>query len=334
MSANVFRVRGTGGTSTVRGGARLRDLGGFGVIWTNVSFPYASRLTAVKMTQLHDNFHALARAAPGAPQFVNAALDSNPVTQPKLKTAAAAGSLTLSATSVSDYTLTGGTYSWWTASGTKGGTGFGPMGIVFSSGDEAAGVIGIGNRTSSSVDFYLDERYIQASPPYNLGNGDIPLFIFLMFDQEKNLVGMSLAPDPPWAYHGPTNILPHRIDTVSGRAWAKNEFVGDVPLSLAIKDKNLLRSIMLGHVEVVSREVEITHELKNRDMSLFPHNFKAGKNTVVMVDPLCSAVQRFLEAQNQGADGTEVRAMLRKVKLKDCNPFNTPPGVKPVRGVL
>lgn len=42
--------------------------------WTNLTFAYNSLLTSTKMTQLDDNFDALAAGASGAPEIVDAAL--------------------------------------------------------------------------------------------------------------------------------------------------------------------------------------------------------------------------------------------------------------------
>ena len=55
--------------------------------------------------------------------------------------------------------------------------------------------------------FYVDSRYIQASPPYGTADGDIPLFCYVEIEKVTgNVQSISVGADPIWAYHGPTDI--------------------------------------------------------------------------------------------------------------------------------
>ena len=45
--------------------------------WTSLTFAYGSVLTSAKMTQMYDNFAAMAAGAAGAPSITRAALDSS-----------------------------------------------------------------------------------------------------------------------------------------------------------------------------------------------------------------------------------------------------------------
>lgn len=49
-----------------------------------------------------------------------------------------------------------------------------------------------------------DVTYVQASPPYDLGDGEIPLFVFVKLDADGKMSQLSASIDPPWMYNGPT----------------------------------------------------------------------------------------------------------------------------------
>ena len=53
---------------------------------------------------------------------------------------------------------------------------------------------------------YISQRYIQASPPYDLGDGEVGGFIFGVVDSLGKIETLLLAQDPPWGLNGPTNI--------------------------------------------------------------------------------------------------------------------------------
>lgn len=57
--------------------------------WTNLTFPFASLLTSLKMTQLDDNFDALAAGLTGAPPILEAAYGAGSIDRTALKTTTA-----------------------------------------------------------------------------------------------------------------------------------------------------------------------------------------------------------------------------------------------------
>ncbi len=52
--------------------------------WTNLSFLFGSILTSTKMTQLYNNFTAMAQGESGAPQVQNAAIANNAIDATKI----------------------------------------------------------------------------------------------------------------------------------------------------------------------------------------------------------------------------------------------------------
>jgi hypothetical protein len=277
--------------------------------WTTHSYTTGEVLGSTKVTNLFSNFAALAGGHSGAPTFISSAFSPGALHQSHLASATASG--TGSGTS---YTLTGGTYSWWTAGGN---------GEPFNAGDTSAGVIGVSGIS-------IDERYIQSSPPYNLGDGDIPLFMLATVAPSGAIVTLSVAPDPPWANNGPTNIAPERIDPVTRRGYRYYAMVGDTLLVDVLRTPRGRQQMLRGELDVRSVELEITQEIKNRDISVVPHNWP-GLNpaaSVVMLNPFSPASSRMWRLYEQLGAG-ELRREL--FAFAQCSPserqFSTPPGV-------
>jgi hypothetical protein len=140
-----------------------------------------------------------------------AAIGASAVGQGELKTDTATGSVSVPASSSSSLALTN-TYSWWTGSGNTGGAGR----ITFGNDNVAAGTIGVFN-TSGSVSntFFIDERFIQASPPYSIGNVKWGHFLFVLRTiGTGDIKGAYESTDPPWGNRGlwiPDKNSPERM---------------------------------------------------------------------------------------------------------------------------
>jgi len=142
------------------------------------------------------------------------------------------------------------------------------------------------------------QTYITASPPYSLGDGDIPLFVFLLLDSEGNVKSTYASIDPPWAYSGNTDIRPDYYDA-NGVGW------------------KTVNGVL----------TEIDYDYKNTDMNAIPHPFTlADGDEVVMLNPFQSEMQNILDQFNSEND---VCSMLNKITLTDGD-FTSPPGVRAV----
>lgn len=81
-------------------------------------------------------------------------------------------------------------------------------------------VVRQGNNTSSATfSMELQQRYVTASPPFNIGNGEMAGFLFLLMNMQGEVKSHYLADVPPWAYNGPTDISPDFIDTTNGKKY-------------------------------------------------------------------------------------------------------------------
>jgi hypothetical protein len=262
------------------------------------------------------------------------ALEASAVGRAELKTTTASGSVSVSASSSGSYSLAGGTYSWWTGSSQVSGG----ASNMFGNSDTGAGVIGVYNTSGGvSLSFYVDERYVQASPPYDLGNGQVPLFVWAMVDGAGNILGTQIAPDPTWAYHGPTNVTPEFYR--GNRGFRRYPKVGGVDLGSALRNRALAQQILAGEVAIDWIEREITTAFKNTDMGVVPHPFVGNDLTgrsVVLIDPVGRLAERLQAIQaDQGARA--VRDLLTAGYLRlDNTPLDaiTPPGVQAVRATF
>ena len=251
---------------------------------------------------------------------------------------------TVSTSTVENLTLPGGSYGFYPQVRGSLSSSDGNFQIFLSS---AAGALTTSYVTRISINatndgpVYAQQRYIQASPPYDLGNGTIPLFIFALIDNITGAVlAVYVAEDPPWANNGPTNILPDRTDTKTGKKYqrvkqliadygnyqnAKVEFYGPG------KIKGLYDRMI--NDEYVDREV--TQAIKQADMQLIPHPFTGNDmtdKTVVLLDPLGKMTSSLQPIIHQGGSSEICEALhggYIKIGTTD-NGAKAPPGVMPV----
>lgn len=263
----------------------------------------------------------------GRTYVVEALLGPAAVTQSKLKTTTASGSFGTS-TFRAAYALTGGTYSWWTMSAADN-----DRGLAFGyDSNTAAGTLGFsGVLAGIESTGYVDERYVQASPPYNNG----PLFVHLAFDSNGNIKHSRVAPDPIHAYHGPTDITPQSWR--GDKAFRLVKKINGLSMHAALRDPATRRALMTGTAKVTEEEMEITLAYKDADMAVMPHPFIGNELTgltVVMLEPGTPLMERLADFCDCG-EAREVRNLILDGKLIiDNAPLaipNTPPGVMAVR---
>lgn len=143
---------------------------------------------------------------------------------------------------------------------------------------------------------YLQERYVQASPPYNLGDGEIPLFVFALVDKNGTVKAMYTAPEAPWHNNGPTSIKPD-VYGRDGRRFkcVRHEFCEE----MFFQDPSM----------ATHKLVEITQAVKQADMPIIPHPFLGNDLTgltVVLIDPVSDhtwrAAELFADAHDEHHD--------------------------------
>lgn len=262
------------------------------------------------------------------------------VGQSQLKTTT--GSVSRNIAGLGTLTLPGGEYGFYPTSqfSSGGGSGYSFEVLIharslISGGIGASSHVSINNLAGSWDDdsVIVYQRYVQASPPYNLGNGDIPVFAFAMVNKATGKIESAyVAEDPPWANNGPTNIRPDCYDG-AGCGYKRLR-----PNSAAIIQQ--MRAGVISEeqaadaLRAAAQVVEITQAMKQADMPLIPHPFvdlNPDTHAVVLLDPVGQRAELLHELQLAGESLGEI-VTSRSIVL-DNEPLDAaaPPGVQAVR---
>lgn len=158
------------------------------------------------------------------------------------------------------------------------------------------------NQNAGTHAVTAQQQYIQASPPYNLGDGDVQGFFFALLERGTGTVlSTYAAPEAPWIYNGPTVVVPDLVDA-EGRKfrWVT---IRDVTLAQVQSGQSTLKQYL--DCETQAGWVQITQALYHADMNLVPHPFLSAdpaQHVVVLLDPMHDLIGRLLAEQEEGAD--------------------------------
>ena len=194
--------------------------------------------------------------------------------------------------------------------------------------------------TTASGTYSVRWRYVQASPPYNLGHGDCSQFIFLGVRSDGTIISVSTAADPPWAGQGPTDITPDYIDPVTKKSYKHVPKMVKPSRELMLTDPDIrtayLDSVRNAKNGVDFDLVEIDYAMKNADMALIPHTLAAAINddgtaytdvNKILIDP-CSAIAGDLYILNE--QGEDLVDIIHNYLILDNTPISGmtgPPGI-------
>lgn len=155
--------------------------------------------------------------------------------------------------------------------------------------------------------------YINSSPPYDLGFGEVPLFIFVLRNKvTKDIKSVSLSPDAPWHYNGPTDITPsaydkdgtvykdfsqYELDLIGQGKVLKNEMRG-------VNREAVLDSFRTSPIV----RMELTQAMKNADMPDIPQPFGQVDilDEVIVLNPQSNACIDLLTMHELGLNVVEV----------------------------
>lgn len=228
------------------------------------------------------------------------------------------------------FTFTGGAYTiGWGASSTFGE----PQMHAQSTGGYVYGFAFFGGSFNDT--YWARSNYIQASPPYDLGDGEIQLFVFVEVDPAGTMVRVDVAEDPPWASNGPTNIRPDVIR--NGKKYViVPQLLTEFTDIAAAKRAGLTREQIVDRLATDKKvEREITQAIKQRDMPLIPAPFKKmrAENSLVVLDPVSPLMERLAALNAVAEFGETVGDLIRDGDLRFGNTAlsrSAPPGVTPV----
>lgn len=274
-----------------------------------------SPIDTTLMTLMRDNPIAITEGASGAPKIQQAALEttggSEAVGQAQLKSTSGEVSASVPASSSAETgVLPGGQHGF--VARVKGQsanisffeyrynsitTSFSAPKLHFQNANAVSAETGTGEQT-----------YITASPPYDLGDGAVPQFIFVLVqDTPRTVLATYCAPEAPWHYNGPTSVKAQWIDA-QGRAWRKRRVLRHTLAAAA--DDPVLRAELIADLQAGQLvDEEITQAIKQADMPLIPHPWighdLTGK-TVVLLDPVAEVTLRLAELRAEGESVSEI----------------------------
>lgn len=151
-------------------------------------------------------------------------------------------------------------------------------------------------------------KYIQASPPYDFGDGEVGLFIYAIVDNATNaIVSCSVAPDPPWPVDLKSKFTKDGVSYAMVSAVEKERLEGrnfrEALLNPAKRSK--ARALMADKTRY---PVPITPAMKNEKMAENPHPFgevPEGK-TVIMLDPVSDIGYELAEMHAAGETVSDI----------------------------
>jgi len=273
-------------------------------------------------------------------------IDAASVGQGELKTTTGTATFNYAATDVahdSHYAMPGGTYGFLPQTNVSGSGSYASLNVAFRAGVGAyAGgafstaymrITSSGTASDSSGSITATQRYVQASPPYDLGDGPIEQFTFLVVDSLGNARHVWSATEAPWHYNGPTQIAAQRIDRATGRKYRRMHPLVAEFGSMRAAMKALPVAALNSRLAEAQVEVEITQAMKQADMPLIPHPFGFAlkpDETLIILDPVSPVMQRLAELQSEGIPVGELIAQGYLQFGNTALPRKAPPGVMPV----
>lgn len=355
-----------GGTNTGAATLNVNALGAVGIrknVGGTLTTLAAGDLTSGRPYEvMHDGtyFVLLGSAAVGAGSITQTELASSAVGQAQLKTNY--GVVSRTTIGEDHYVLPGGAYGFYPMTMTqRAGGADSPRAMYWLGGNYLTGnsgytpdyvtsllpiadwdawvtYISMTLYTRSYADTYMNafQRYITASAPYNMGDGDVPLFVFAKVDTNGDVESIYIAEAPPWAYNGPTSIMPDLVIdgqgfqdvTVFDPRILQGDEAAIVAAYIAESKNKSKRAWNPNMPDPVKVRIPLDHRIKNADMDIIPHPFanETGK-TIVLIDPLSPLVERIKTLHDTGENAVDiVNAWL--------NIDNTPLNRKGPAGVL
>jgi hypothetical protein len=70
------------------------------------------------------------------------------------------------------------------------------------------------NSSAGTLGAYAEQTYIQASPPYKIGNEIWGHFLYMLLNGQGDVIAAYEAEDPPYAYNGPTYNAKDSIERI------------------------------------------------------------------------------------------------------------------------
>ena len=297
----------------------------------NAEIDADSPITVPLMTKLRDNPIAITEGASGAPLIQAAALDTDSVTAAAIAANAVAQSEIKTDNSDHDFSV-GVDTSVVTSAGAY------CLSVTTEPNSLANGNthhIGRYNRTATdflSGEFRIwaevagDDNcgmravFIDASPPYDMGDGEVPLFACLAIEKGSGEIhSVSVSANPVWAHNGPTIITPDGTDGQGRRfRWSDR---------LAARNLQRRRDTILAAIagsrldrETKAQEIEALARAQLSAAALRDHYSPAKQQLRDVRAALAVEERRVLEALDEIKQvNRELQKLQRVITMEDKN---------------
>jgi hypothetical protein len=282
-----------------------------------------SPITESLLTRFRNNPIAITEGASGAPKIKQAAIDAAAVGQSQLKTASGTASV----------------------SGTVSGGGNSPINLYldFSINTSGYGTAAVAALNGSNANFFRSSAlpggdysftptlylaisgasrtgygkafYVQASPPYDHGDGVVGLYNFALVNKNGEVIATYCAPDAPWHFAGPHPVKASRYGADGKTYFREKKINAEIRAAGFANHSQAVKSGMFTPRQLVERiasddmvEVEITRAMKNANFQHLKHPFAdIGKDeTVILLDPAADMSHILHEHHKNGGSVSEL----------------------------
>ena len=222
--------------------------------------------------------------------------------QSQVKSSTGSISQLTSGTEHYDLVLPGGYYGFWPNVYCSGSGGSSTVSTSLASTVELITAyqanVSVDSNGSGSRTTYWNQLYIIASPPYDLGDGEIPLFVYAEVDETGKVLATYAAQDPPWhVLNKPpvpiTTTTPGKVINVKGK----------ITKSKDIKTTTWMQPVDYNYPSTVTTAAQrsayrkanpatpiaVTTAGKNTSMAKLPHPFLGKRKRIVLLDPVSTA---------------------------------------------
>jgi len=189
--------------------------------WTSIPasvYAVGKPITSVSYGYLKDNIEAHDHISGRGAIILQEAIDNAAIGQGELKTAQ--GSVSKANSGLADLILPGGEYGFYPRikmNNTSSGIDWNAQ-ICGKAGMNHAGwlsyVTNISLNPGGAATIYAQQRYLQSSPPYKIGNKEWGHFLYMLVNAQGDIVASYEAEDPPYAYNGPPQHAKDSIERI------------------------------------------------------------------------------------------------------------------------
>lgn len=130
---------------------------------------------------------------------------------------------------------------------------------------------------------YLDvnQTFITASPPFNIGEGDTAGFVYLLMEGSE-VKQVYICDTPPWVYNGPTNCAADLLDRETGLKYRRKP--SKIVESILAPKRNLVNKKRISFAESMensmSQDRALTKELINARNALGRESFAVVRKSI------------------------------------------------------